>query len=178
MDGEKAKERQFPHDEAVAALALSADGRLLACAQDEAVRLWDLSGPTPKPQRLSTKVGTVQGLAFSPDSRTLVVGGLNRNLHVWDLSEGKAKEHATIPAAYYWRTLAFSPDGKFLVGCNMQEGVFLWDATSWRMLQKWSLPVVVSHVAFVGDNRHLALGNLNGTIYILRLAPPPQTVAR
>jgi WD40 repeat protein len=173
----KLKERALAHTEAVSVISLSQDGRLLACSQNEAVRLWDLSGSEAKSQDLATKVGRIQSLTFSPDSRWLVVGGVNRRLQVWDLSGATPKEHALLPLSSNWRSLAFSADGKLLAACNATEGVFLVDATTWKLRQKWSLTGVVNQVAFIGDNRHLALGNVNGTTYILRLATPLQAAA-
>jgi WD40 repeat protein len=160
-------------------LVLSADGRRLASARNEAVRVWDLSGPAPRSQTLSAKVGTVHGLAFSPDAKTLVVGGANRNLHIWDLGDAAAKEQAIIPhTGYYWSALHFSPNGQFFIGCNQQEGVILFDATTWKKLRQWLMPSAVSSAAFVGDSRHVAVGNFNGTIYILRLDLPPTVAGR
>lgn len=36
---------------------------------------------------------------------------------------------------------------------------------------RWKLPGPVNSLAFTPDGRYLALGNFNGTIYILRLDP-------
>jgi WD40 repeat protein len=171
---EEPKEQLLSHPSPVTVLAVSADGRLVASSQGEAVRLWDLAGAAPKSQPLAAKVGVVHGLAFSPDSRTLIIGGDNRTLQIWDVGAEKPRAQASIPASYHWRTLIYSPDGKYLAGCNSHEGVFLWDTATWNLRKKWPLVNVVNCVAFVGGSRHLALGNVNGTTYILRLAPPGQ----
>jgi WD40 repeat protein len=166
------KRQDLPADEEVGVRALSPEGRWLACSQKENVRLTDLSNPAPNAQMIQAKVGEVHGLGFSPDSRTLVVNGSDHRLQVWDLSDGRAREVANLPARFYLRVLNFSPDGKYLVGASVQEGVIVWDTTTWRLLHRWVMPNVVSTAVFVGDSHHLALGNMNGTIYILRLPGP------
>jgi WD40 repeat protein len=174
---EKPTERQISHSQEVAAWALSGDGRLLACAQRESVRLWDLSGPAPRYNTLATRVGAVRGLAFSPDSRTLVVTGQDEFLQVWDIDDSKASLRGMYPAIPKIAVLAFSPDGKALVGVSPGYGVTVWSTTTWRIRHQWLLGAAVNTASFVGDSRHLALGNINGTIYILRLAPPSMAAA-
>src|SRR5262249_24674409 len=121
-------------------LAVSADGRRLACGQKESVRLWDLSGPAPKFQTLAAEVGTGHGLAVSPDAHTLAATGDKNKLQLWDLGDGPPKLHLTLPAGVHMGVLSFSPDGKLLAGSSFQnDGLFLWDTTTWRLRHKWDL---------------------------------------
>jgi len=65
-------------------------------------------------------------------------------------------------------TLSFTPDGR-LMAVNSEE-VELWDVSEGKLQQKLTLPDMVSAAALAHDGRHLAVGNLDGTIYLLRLA--------
>src|SRR4051812_24723796 len=56
----------------------------------------------------------VNGLAFSPDSRTLVTTGYDRQAHAWEVATGR--ERFSFPTQGGRSTaIAFSPSGKVLV---------------------------------------------------------------
>jgi len=79
----------------VRSLSLTRDGRLLASAsRDGTLNLWDFSAGTV---RATLQEGTLsfQVLAFSPDGKTLAVGGIDRNvtrLDVAKLGAGAGKQ--------------------------------------------------------------------------------------
>lgn len=92
----------------VGALAFSQDGKMLASLGDDgSICTWDAATG----QRLGrfgflTQVGP-QGLAFSPDGKTLVVG----NRQLWDVPKGKALP-VHPPVGYVnIQALALAPDG-------------------------------------------------------------------
>jgi WD40 repeat protein/serine/threonine protein kinase len=110
-----------------------------------------------------------QTLAFSPDGRWLVSGGMAQkhpDLIVWDLAAGRELHRLHVPGQWQLtRRLAFSPDGKTLAS---GEGwgqecctVRLWDVPSGRLLHtleghdKQSMEGI-SGLAFSPDGRQLA----------------------
>lgn len=73
--------RLIGHQDAVVALAVSADGRLLASASDSTIRVWDLeTGDSLQTARGHT--GQIYGLAFSPDG-FLASGSQDATVRLW-----------------------------------------------------------------------------------------------
>ena len=69
-------------------LALSRDGRLLAaCIGDESVRVWD----TRQGQVKHVIAGYASSIAFSPDAKTLAVGGEQKHVKLLDMETGKVR---------------------------------------------------------------------------------------
>jgi hypothetical protein len=70
----------------IAALAFSPDGRELAVASREQIRLWSLAGAEPAPVvRLGGHQRLVNLLAFDPSGRHLASGSFDGTVKVWDL---------------------------------------------------------------------------------------------
>ena len=72
------------------------------------------------------------------------------------------------------RALDFLPSGKGLISAGVDGLVILWDAATGETIWDWQLPGAVNAVATAPDSRHLAMGNSNGTVYILRLSLIPR----
>jgi WD40 repeat protein len=183
LRGEKVVKQELANGSPVSALALSPDGRFLACGGEDRdktkpnlVRVWDLAAK-PKPQPSLPLVfarGLIYSLTFSADSRQLVASGSEPGVQFWALApDGKTppKESLVVRIGAKWRSLTFSPDGKMLAATDHTGRVAILDGTAnWgERLPPWQFPAPVSRVAFAGDGRHLAVGTANGTVYILRL---------
>src|SRR5262249_18449513 len=73
---------------AATALAVSADGRIVAAGSGAEVRIWDTaSGELVR--TLSVPDGPVRALALLPDRRFLLVGAERAPLALWDLTSGQ-----------------------------------------------------------------------------------------
>jgi WD40 repeat protein len=93
-------------------LAVSADGRVVATAGTEQIRLWDSSGKLL--HTFGHEFGSVASLAFSPDGTLLASAGLDTNVHFWDVATGRQKSSLSNRLLSTF-SLTFTPDGKNLV---------------------------------------------------------------
>lgn len=96
--------------------AYSPDGRLLAISKNMDIVLWDVT--TGKElQTLQGHTKSVNGLAFSPDVKTLASsGGWDHTIKLWDIAKGREKLTLSAPSGpWEMGKVIFSPDGRYVV---------------------------------------------------------------
>ena len=107
----KTNELEYLH--AAAAVAYSADGKLVAVAgNDHVIRVWN----TETEQQLSSLVGhqeTVLRLAFHPNGSLLATGGFDHQVCVWDVTTGKLVMVRELAAQCM--ALTFNADGSHVL---------------------------------------------------------------
>lgn len=122
----------IPYDGAVLALALTADGRLLAVGGSSGVvQVWDVTDKSKPAVRYAITTGTapVNALACDPDGKLLAAGSGNGELHIHDIAGKMAKKVTTFKAHQgLILSLAYSPDGKVLASGGKDKVAHLWDA--------------------------------------------------
>jgi RNA polymerase sigma factor (sigma-70 family) len=122
------------HEGDVHWVAFSADGKLLATAgKDRTVRIWDPA--TENEQRSMTHTDPVNGVAFTPDRKTLAAwGGVhdpdgvnNRGeFRLWDPATGKELANLALLSGKRIEYAAFPPDGKTVITAAGNTFTF-WD---------------------------------------------------
>lgn len=106
---------------AVTALALGPSG-VLAAAGSGGVRLWEIGTRTLLPI-LTTQLGHVRHLEFSPDGTLLAIAGYGADVELWD--PAGASQVAALPTPDRVTGLVFAPDGSQLA-VAMPESTALW----------------------------------------------------
>jgi RNA polymerase sigma factor (sigma-70 family) len=167
---------RLPGEEPILALAFSPDGKLLAAGIDksDAVRLWDVatrkevrSFVGKKEPPLSPRFGTIaQGLAFTPDGKTLVsLGGLQDDkLRVWDVETGK-EQRLLRGRRGDGGALAVSPDGRTAAFGGRNSTVRLWNlGTGNEVLPDVGRQASIQAVAVSPDGRLAATGSFDGVV--------------
>ncbi len=124
------------HEEVVADIAFSPDGRLaLSGSVDQRVILWDTVTGRPI-HYLTGHSASSQAVAFSPDGKLAVSAGADQTIFIWDVATGTLLRRF-IGHTEYVLELVFTPDGNLLSVCDddtvrewevdaSQEGLLTW----------------------------------------------------
>lgn len=125
---------------AVAALAFSADGKMLAAAllteplegtkdtnTTSEIRVWEIaSGQVLR--TLSAGNIHLKAIAFSPDGRSLVSGGLSNVVTLWDLTSGRPSR-TFIGRSQIVNSVMFVPDGSHVASGSWDSAADFWSVT-------------------------------------------------
>ena len=124
--------------------------------------LWRLCQRSLNTTRLQHS-GSVWGIAFSPDGKTLASIGYDNPVRLWDVETGQ--ERQTLGKPGYGISVAFSPDGRTLASGACFEDLKLWDLTTTETSE---LPTVgafhVYSMAFSPDGAVLASAGHGNTV--------------
>jgi WD40 repeat protein len=162
----------------VSALAFFPDGKTLVAGNNTAeyappatsdVQQWDIATGDQLQQFAGDKAAIgVNAIDCSPDGKTVAVALQPTGLILWDVT-GQAPR-ATSVAGPTITALAFSADGRHLL--TLASGNFvltLRHPQTGAELKTWRLASQPRSLTIAPDSRHVALGNANGTICILRI---------
>jgi WD40 repeat protein len=153
--------------QAVRAVAFSPDGRLLASAQGSDIRLWN-SASYAEVCHLTGHSAPVSALAFSPTTKLLASGSVDKSVRLWDVDSRKETRRMDGHSEAI-ESVAFAPDGKMLASGsgNPSQGEWpkdvsclrLWDTDVGKEIAKVGAhPQGVVSVAFSPDGKRLYAG--------------------
>ena len=159
-------------------LAVSPDGKRVASAgwSQNAIRVWDLDGPASGPGTLHLlgHRDRVASLAFSPNGRQLVSGGIDKVLRLWRSSapaglrrqgRGRGGHQGMV------FNLAFSADGRLLATGGQDRQIHLWEVRTGRSLRVLrGHQGLVTGLAFSPDGRSFASADLTRAVLLWNVA--------
>jgi RNA polymerase sigma factor (sigma-70 family) len=146
------------HDFHLVCVALSPDVKRVAAASlDKTVLIWNAEGTLER--TLSTQQTNPWSVAFSPDAKTLAVGGGkvdgSGEVMLWDTESWTLKH--TLKQEKHVSTVAFSPDGTMVASGGHGELVQLWDTKKGELVISLQGPdTVCQRVTFSPDGRTVA----------------------
>lgn len=159
-------------DSAILTFAFAPDGATIATIRwDGRVGLRD-AGAGAGTEAFLDHPGLAWALAFSPEGRSLVVGGIEPDLFLYRIEEDGGGRPLGMPIRDT-SSVAFSPDGGTLAASShLTPEILLWDLAAGReraRLRGHGSPVI--SLAFAPDGRSLASGSRgDGTIILWDLA--------
>jgi WD40 repeat protein len=167
----------FEQEGALAYIAVTPDGKLLAEASNEigSISVWDLDTGTVK-WRWSTP-GAIGFLSVDPLGRWLAATCEDSMLRMWDLATGQI--HLNLPTGDGVGRFTFSNDGGLIAGTG-NLGAQVWDARTGELvsppLRQKQYYTFVNDLQFMPDGRGVAAGGSPEAAQVWNLTPEPFTV--
>jgi WD40 repeat protein/type II secretory pathway predicted ATPase ExeA len=115
--------------------------------------------------------GSVLGVAFGPDGRTLATASRDRTVRLWDVSDRDRPRQLGQPLTGHTdevSSVAFAPDGRTLATASTDDNVRLWDVSDRDRPHQLGQPLTghtgaVNGVVFAPDGRTLATASRDQT---------------
>ncbi|MGI9066284.1 MAG: WD40 repeat domain-containing protein [Pyrinomonadaceae bacterium] len=157
----------LPGLQGVSALALSANGQMLAVGSGSEITLLSPTGEVVK--KLSGFEGLVSRLAFSNDGRLLTGADEDGTIRIWKVASGGLEK--TLMAGIEITALVFGPNGETLATAAADYSISIWNlqtGLSQGKLQKHD--ATINALAFSPNGQWLASGGDDRTIVLWEVA--------
>ncbi len=152
-------QRLVHHRNAVAAVAFSPDGSILATGSlDNTIVLWDAESWKPMLELVGHR-GQVRTLTFSPEGEYLASGGSGGLTFVWNILDGTIL-YRFPQAAGDVRRVSFSPDGQFLAVASGETVLRIWRLEDGTLAQTVTGRGNIHEIAYSSSGQHIATSSL------------------
>jgi WD40 repeat protein len=164
----------FFHPDGLIAVTFSSDGRYLAAAGHNIVRVWETTRGR-EVARMSHRY--MDGFTFSPDGKYLATASsADLNALVWESTNGRQiaslrpKDVGIRRKVLSASTIIFSPDGRYLAAANGDQIVRVWEATTGQEVMHTFHDASVNSIAFSPDGKYLVTGSMDRTARVWQIA--------
>lgn len=149
------------HQGQLPTFALSGDGHLLACADaGNAVHLWQLDGGYRELGVLRDSCASeINALAFSPNNRRLVFGGVEQVLNQWDVTRPEQEANQLGDPQLNRTAVGTRDQGRQVVSLGMGTGLRVYDADTTEPVPGWPETGPLRALA-VSPDGNLVVGSL------------------
>lgn len=155
-------------------LAFSIDGRYLAQAGDDKIRVWDLTRPqvasydleSESAPQVSERGESILSLTFSNDAMRVAAGSADNFVRVWSLGSPTTSPQIFKGHGQFVGTIAFSNDGELLASGSADGTVRVWitDVPEKLPLVLKTPDARVNTVLFSPEDEWIAAGASDGTV--------------
>jgi WD40 repeat protein len=154
------------HGSPVWGLAFTPDGKALASAGDDGLRLWQV--PSGKEiWRHEYEARHARGalvVACSPDGRLLATGSDEFGVQFWETATGHLHRNASTEERTY--TVAFAPDGKTLASGGREGTVLFEDVATGTRMASLRVPGRLACVVFAPNGRLFATATTGDKVQV------------
>lgn len=154
-------------------LVFSPDGSTIASLESwsywdktpKSITLWSVqNGEVVK--SINSAGSEVSSIAFSPDGKTLVSGGLDESVKIWSLATGRLVKSFDGHYSSVF-SVTFSPDGKTIASGGFDETVRIWDVKTGREIRSLEgHNDSITSISFSSDGKSLVTGSEDDTVKI------------
>ena len=149
----------------ISALAMDADGRVLAAGKDRTARLYQADGALIK--TLTGHGDTINAAAFSPDGSRIATGCDAEQVILWG-GAGQQLEKINRHRDKI-KSTAFSPDGLYFASASEDGSIFIWDQNGKSQGKAKPFDFGVNDIAWSPDSKFLLAGGAAKDAVLLNL---------
>ncbi|MDH2401291.1 hypothetical protein QCM77_15220 [Bradyrhizobium sp. SSUT18] len=142
------------HADAVNAVALLQDGRMITAGADARLAVWTAGRQQPD-QVLEGHTGPIVALAVAPDGSNLASASWDHTVRLWSLADGASRVFEG--HAQNVNGVAFAPDGLSLVSVGYDRALCIWRLPEGRP-EMVELPAPLNAVAIAPGGEIVAAG--------------------
>lgn len=150
--------------------AISPDGHCVAAVAQqgdatEDLVLWENPTASPTPVVFGSTPPRTHCLVFSPDSKSLLTAGTDRQARVWEVATRRLKTQFSNHQGWIFNG-AFSPDSRLVATASWDRSTRVWEADTGKELDRFQHDDAVWGAEFSPDGAQLATAGLDSTARI------------
>jgi WD40 repeat protein len=159
------------HTDAIRAVAVNPDGRILAGgggSADPTIELWSFPDGRCL-TNLSGHTSEIWSLVFSADGQILASGSTDHTIRLWHVSTGRCL-HILAEHLHWVMSLAFSRQLDILVSAGFDRMIKFWNVQTGACIRTWQVGQSICSIAFSPSGDLLASGSIEREIGLWNVA--------